>query len=102
MSFFTDNFLNNRREELKRSVKKFQYQLNGSTWYDGTINSKEIVGTNVVVMVDAPSSGTKDTITGVRVFDMNNELAGQQAISLKRESINTGLLRFTFPLIEEE
>ncbi len=100
--FFTDNFLNNRRAELLRAVTRFQYQLNKSTWVDGEINSKEIAGTAVVVYVNAPSSGAKDTITGVRVYDNNGVLAGSQSVSLSRDSINAGLLRFTFPLIEVE
>lgn len=100
MAFFTDTFLNNRREELLRSVERFQYQLNGKTWYDGSINSKEIDGTDVVVFVNVPSFGSADTITAVRVYDINGALAGQQTISLQRTSLNTALLRFTFPLIE--
>lgn len=101
MAFFTENFLNARRGELLRSVCRFQYQLNGSTWKEGTINSKVIEGTDVVVYVNAPSSGAADTITGVRVYDNNDALAGQQTVSLKRTSLNTALLRFTFPLIEK-
>lgn len=46
--------------------------------------------------------GQADTITGVRVYDINGALAGQQSISLKRTSLNVALLRFTFPLIETE
>lgn len=102
MAFFTENFLNNRRAELLRAVSRFQYQLNKSAWLDGEINSKEVNGTAVVVYVNAPSSGVKDTITGVRVYDNNGELAGSQSVSLSRDSINAGLLRFTFPLIEVE
>lgn len=102
MAFFTDNFLNNRRAELLRAVTRFQYQLNKSTWVDGEINSKEIAGTAVVVYVNSPSSGAKDTITSVRVYDNNGVLAGSQSVSLSRDSINAGLLRFTFPLIEVE
>lgn len=101
MAFFTENFLNARRGELLRSVCRFQYQLNGSTWKEGTINNKAIEGTDVVVYVNVPSSGAADTITGVRVYDNNDALAGQQTISLKRTSLNTALLRFTFPLIEK-
>lgn len=101
MAFFTENFLNARRGELLRSVCRFQYQLNGGTWRDGTINSKAIEGTDVVVYVNVPSSGAADTITGVRVYDGNDDLAGQQAISLKRTSLNAALLRFTFPLVEK-
>lgn len=52
MAFFTDKFLNDRREELLRSVDRFQYQLNGGVWQTGTVNSKEIIGTNVVVFVN--------------------------------------------------
>lgn len=102
MAFFKESFLNARRTELLRSVCRFQYQLNGSTWKDGEINSKQIIGTGVVVFVNVPSSGGADTITAVRVFDNNDALAGEQKISLKRNSANTALLRFTFPLIEAE
>ena len=101
MAFWKDSFLNDRRAELLRSVKRFQYQRNGGAWYDGEINSKEVIGDSVVVFVNVPSFGTADTITGVRVYDNNNNLAGQQSISLVRDNLNTGLLRFTFPLIEQ-
>lgn len=101
MAFFTDSFLNDRRTEFLRSLKKFQYQRNGGTWHDGVINSMSIAGTSVVVFVHIPSFGVADTITGVRVYDQNNNIAGQQSISLTRSSVNTGLLRFTFPLIEQ-
>lgn len=47
-----------------------------------------------------PSSGAADTVTAVRVYDNNDSLAGSQSVNLKRQSYNTGLLRFTFPLIE--
>ena len=102
MAFFTDKFLNDRREELLRSVDRFQYQLNSGAWQTGTVNSKEIIGTNVVVFVNVPNFGQTDTITGVRVYDINGALAGKQSISLKRTSLNVALLRFTFPLIETE
>ena len=101
MAFFTQNFLNARRQELLRSVCRFQYQINNGSWYGGEINSKEVSGVNVVVFVAVPSSGNADTITGVRVYDQNNALAGSQSISLRRSSLNSALLRFTFPLTEE-
>lgn len=102
MAFFKQSFLDARRGELLRSVCRFQYQINNGSWYDGEINSKEISGENVVVFVSVPSSGAADTITGVRVYDNNDALAGEQAVSLRRSSLNTALLRFTFPLIEAE
>lgn len=100
MGFFTEQFLEKRRRELLNSVCRFQYQRNGGSWADGEINSKEINGSNVVVFVNVPSFGVADTITGVRVYDNNGDLAGQQGITLRRTALNTGLLRFTFPLIE--
>ena len=42
MAFFTDKFLNDRREELLRSVDRFQYQLNGGAWQTGTVNRKAL------------------------------------------------------------
>ena len=100
MAFFTEDFLNARRRDLLRSVQRFQYQLDGGGWQDGEINSKEVKGNAVVVFVDVPSSGRADTITGVRVYDNNDKLAGQQAVSVKRTSVNAALLRFVFPLTE--
>lgn len=100
MAFFTNQFLTKRREELLRSVARFQYQLNNSSWRDGTINSKDIEGTDVVAYVACPSSGAADVITGVRVYDNNGNLAGSQSISLVRTSDSSALLRFTFPLVE--
>jgi uncharacterized protein YifN (PemK superfamily) len=100
MAFFTDKFMSNRREQLFRSLVRFQYQINGGTWYDGEINSKEIIKDEVVVLVNAPSSGQADTITGARVYDDKGNLAGTQTVSLKRSSLNTGLIRFAFPLTE--
>lgn len=100
MAFFTEDFLNARRADLLRSVQRFQYQINGGSWWDGEINSKSVVGNAVMVFVNVPSSGAADTITGVRVYDNNDKLAGQQAVSVKRTSVNAALLRFVFPLTE--
>lgn len=100
MAFFTEDFLNARRRELLRAVKSFQYQVNGREWHDGTINSKAVDGNAVVVFVNAPSSGEGDTITGVRVYDSKDRLAGEQVVSLRRDSVNAALLKFAFPLVE--
>lgn len=100
MAFFTDDFMAARRNELLMNVHRFQYRI-GSVWRDGVINSKEIDGTAIVVYVSIPSFGASDTITGVRVFDRNGVLAGQKTISLSRGVLNTSLIRFKFPLVEE-
>ena len=102
MAFFTEDFMNARRRDLLRSVQRFQYQLDGGSWQDGEINSKEVTGNAVTVFVDVPSSGRADTITGVRVYDNNDRLAAQQTVNVKRTSVNAALLRFAFPLTEAD
>lgn len=60
MAFFTEDFLNARRADLLRSVRRFQYQINGGSWKDGEINSKTVTGNAVVVFVSgrAPARRT--------------------------------------------
>ena len=101
MAFFTSSFMQARREELKRQLVRFDYQLNGGNWKTGEVNSKEIVGTDVVVLLYAPSSGAADTVTGVRCYDINGALVGSQKVSLARAGNNSALIRFTFPLVEQ-
>lgn len=72
----------------------------------GTLGRLNAIANNcvpeVLAFVSVPSSGAADTITGVRVYDNNDKLAGQQAVSLKRTSVNAALLRFVFPLTEAQ
>lgn len=102
MAFYTENFLAARRQELLRSIQSFQYQINGGGWRtDATLNDKVIEGNAVVCYVSIPNpSAAADVITGARVYDRNGALAGQQTVSLSRTSVQTALLRFSFPLIE--
>ena len=37
-----------------------------------------------------------------RVYDRNGTLAGEQQITLRRDVLNTALIRFKIPLVEEE
>ena len=100
MAFFTDDYLNARRQDLLRSVQGFQYQINNGSWRDGEINSKSVLGNAAIIFANVPSSGGADTITGVRILDNNGKIAGQQAVNVQRHSANATLIRFTFPLTE--
>lgn len=102
MAFFKDSFLNALRENMLQSVCRFQYQLDNGSWKDCEINSKQIVGNSVIVIVSVPGSGKADTITAVRVLDNDNILVGEHTIGLQRSSANTALLRFAFPITEAE
>ena len=100
--FWQESFLTARRQQLLNAVGTFQFRIN-STWCDAEVNSKEIDSTAgaVVVYVNMPhSSGTADIITGVRLFDSNGVLAGQQDVSIARAASQTALFRFVFPLVE--
>ena len=81
MAFFKESFLNARRAELLRSVCRFQYQLNGGTWKNGEINSKQILGTSVVVFVNVPSSGSADNMTTTTTWPENRPSACKEAVS---------------------
>lgn len=100
MAFFSSTFLQARRQEMLAALGKFQYQINGSSWYDASVNSADVVGDSVVVYAHAPASGKDDTITGVRIYDKTGRLAGQATVSLKRNYRNSALLRMTLPLTE--
>lgn len=56
----------------------------------------------VAALNDANHGSRKISFTGVRVYDNNDKLAGQQAVSVKRTSVNAALLRFVFPLTEAQ
>ena len=100
MGFYTSSYLAGKRQELLNDIVRIQYQRNNSQWNNGVINSKVISGNNVVIMVNAPSSGVNDTITGARALDKDGTIIGQQSMSLARTSLNAALLKLTFPIIE--
>ena len=103
MAFYKDQFIQDGLLSMMRNIYRFEYQLNDSgTWLtDATVNSKKIEGNKVVCMVNIPNnSRTAGTITRVRFFDMDNQVAGEKTISLSRTADQTGLIRFDFPLTE--
>lgn len=100
MGFFTSSFMNARREELFRSIRAVQYQLDGKNWRNGTVNSKEIIGNSVVLLVNIPCSGSSDEVTGIRILDENGAVAGSESISILRNESNSVLVRLSFALNE--
>ena len=102
MSFWTNEFMNNRRAEWLRSLVKFQFQVNG-TWYDATIKTKRITGNKVEIIVSFPrvSSGSQ-SITAVRIIDVTGKQCGYQAIELVRAASQGALTKFEFPIYEKE
>lgn len=99
MAFWTSAYLSKLRDRIRASIAKVQYKV-GSTWYDAKINQVTVSGTNVLLHVSVPNSGTSQTITGVRIYDTAGELAGEQTCNITRTSSQNLLLKFEFPLTE--
>ena len=101
MAFFTNAYLNKRRKQVLRSIVKFTYQKSNGSWFnDAIIDSKEIVGTDVIIFATVPSSGLANTITRIRLYDDESEIAGEGVVNIVRTGANSAGIRFTVPLIE--
>ena len=50
MSFWSTDFMNDRRKQWLAALVKFQFRV-GSTWHDAVINTKRIVGNRVEIIV---------------------------------------------------
>lgn len=102
MSFWSTEFMNDRRQQFLNALVKFQYRVN-NVWYDATINTKRINGTAVEVIVSFPRTATgKQTITAVRIIDVTGKQCGYQEISVVRATNQGVLAKFEFPIYEKE
>ena len=100
MGFFSIDFLAKRRTQWMESIRTFQYQVGGS-WYDATINSKAIEGNTIKFLVAIPNTtGSANTITGVRILDGGGAIAGSQSLSIQRSASQSVLMQFQFPIQE--
>ncbi len=100
MAVYTNGYLAGKRQEMALELVRFQYQRNNGSWQNATVNEKKVTGNNVVVYLHIPPSGANDTITGIRFYDDNGDLAGQLAIKLVRQSNNSGLVKLSLSLTE--
>jgi hypothetical protein len=102
MSFWSTDFMNDRRKQWLNALVKFQYLVN-DTWYDTTINTKRVTGNKVEIIVSFPrtSSGSQ-TIKAVRIIDVTGKQAGYQATEIVRAANQGVLTKFEFPIYEKE
>ena len=102
MSFWSTDFMNDRRKQWLAALVKFQFRV-GSTWHDAVINTKRIVGNRVEIIVSFPrtSSGSQ-TITAVRIIDVTGKQCGFQETEFVRASSQGVLTKFEFPIYEKE
>lgn len=102
MSFWSIDFMNDRRKQWLNALVKFQYRV-GGTWHDATVKSKQITGNKIEIIVSFPrtSSGSQ-TITAIRVIDVTGKQAGYQAVQIVRAANQGVLTKFEFPIYEKE
>ena len=102
MSFWSVDFMNDRRKQFLNALVKFQFRVSGA-WYDATVNSKRINGNTVEVIVSFPRTASgKQTITGVRVIDVTGKQCGFQEVNIVRAANQGVLTKFEFPIYEKE
>lgn len=102
MSFWSTDFMNDRRKQFLNALVKFQYKVDG-VWYDATINDKRIEGLAVVIVVAFPrTSSGKQTITAVRIIDVTGKQCGYQETKVVRAANQGVLAKFEFPIYEKE
>lgn len=97
--FYTAEYLAKRRKKWIDSLVRVQYQENG-VWKTAAINSKTVTGTDLVIMANAPSSGTGGKITAVRIYDNDGVLAGSTTVNIEHTSVQNTLLKFVLPIKE--
>lgn len=102
MSFWTNDFMNDRREQWLAALVKFQFRVNG-TWHDAVINTKRITGNKLEIIVSFPrtSSGSQ-TITGIRIIDVTGKQCAYQETKVVRATNQGVLTKFEFPIYEKE
>lgn len=93
--FWTEKFLAKRREEWLKAIYRAEYTMDGKT-YAGTIVTKKVEGEKLLIdIISTQGQGVeKNTITEVRLYDDNNDLAGKAAentVKLSNQGIFTAL-----------
>lgn len=101
MAYFSEDFLNRRREQWLRSIYSVEAQVNGA-WHRVTIDKKYIEGGNtLVVMATFPSlNNSTCTVTASRLVDVRGETAAYQQRVIQKQSGQGIMLKITIPIYE--
>lgn len=100
MEYFSDNFLNHRRQQWLRSIHAVEVQV-GGTWHRGEINQKKIDGDALVIMATFPKLDSQAcTITASRIIDVRGEVAAYQQRLVNKLSGQGTMLKITVPIYE--
>ncbi|MDY4893920.1 MAG: hypothetical protein SO130_11030 [Agathobacter sp.] len=101
MSFWTREFMDDRRKDWLNALVKVEFRVSG-VWHEAKINKKRINGEKVEVIVSFPrTSAERQTITAVRIIDVTGKQCGYQEIELVRDFDQGALCKFEFPIYEK-
>lgn len=99
MSFFTTAFLAVRRQTWLDQLVRAQYRI-GSTWRDGVITSRQVVGNSIVLMVSVTEPVTAATIAESRLLDVGGNVAGSRIENISKSANQGVLIKYEFPINE--
>lgn len=104
MAFYTSNYLAKRRQSWLKSIYKVQAKV-GSTYYDGVMQKKAIEGNNIVInAVFSALDSSAVTITGLRVYDTDGEIAADVALTVDQQITKASgqgtVFKIVLPIIE--
>ena len=101
MAFYTDNFLNKRRQWWMKNIVKVQAFVD-STWYTGDIQTKKLDGEKIVIHAVFPDlTDLACTITTLRVIDIDGETAAQKSENITKAAGQGVLINLELPITEE-
>jgi len=101
VAFYTSNFLAKRRTWWMKNIHKVQAKV-GSNYVDGTIQRKAIEGNNIVIhaVFSGLNGGAAATITGIRIIDIDGEVAAEQPDNVSVASGQGAIFKITLPITE--
>lgn len=104
MAFYTANFLTKRRQRWLKDIHKVQAKV-GVTYYDGIMQKKVIEGNDIVIhVVFSTLDSSAVTITGLRVYDVDGEIAADVALTVDQQITKaTGqgvIFKIVLPIVE--
>lgn len=100
MAYFSENFMNERRNQWLRSIHSVQVLVD-NTWHTGDITRKDVEDDTLVIMATFPSLDDREcTITASRIVDVRGMQASYQQRIIKKNVGQGVLIKITVPIYE--
>lgn len=99
MGFWTDNFLEKRRQEWKRDISAVQYYA-GTTWYNARITEMSLKG-DVLQINFVTTDSLALTITKIRLLDRDGNVAGEATDNISKSATQGMLYCISVKIIDE-